>query len=327
MNAGNLKRLLIAALLVLACGPAAAIIVLLAPGDAIDFNADSTDDLLALDSGSITSIRQQNGTLFATLADQSPGTGWGDVTLSIVQGLNYSDPMGSQVPQSFPGVFDDIFIYKTPSGQFYKLRDQGPNTSSGITVEWELVGSGAPPPPTASFTSESFDIVAGFADTSTGSAASWAWDFGDGNTSTSQNPTHVYAGAGTFNVCLIASNAGGDSPEVCQNVTITEEPSTLVARGSGLDLDNDKLDDLLVEQDLGCGSDSPNRFAPHSGAQAGALLQDYRDVVLADAQGAPLSAQLFCHPEADFETTMVVNSSNGFTYKVWTPQNDLGGVR
>jgi len=327
MTMHNLKHLLIAALLVLACWPAAAVIVLLAPGDTIDFNTDATVDLLALDSGSLTSIRQQNGTLLAILADQSPGTGWSDVTLSIVQGLNYSDPPGSQVPQSIPGVADDIFIFKTPDQQFYKLRDQGPNTGSGITVEWEFVGSGAPPPPTASFTFSSFDIVAEFTDTSTGLPASWDWDFGDGNSSTSQNPTHVYTGAGTFNVCLIASNTGGDSPQVCQNVTITEETSTTVGQGAGLDLDNDALDDILVEADAGCGAGNPNRFAPANGAEAGALLQDYRTVVLADAQGASLNANPFCHPEADFETTMVVNSSNGFTYKLWTPENDPSGVR
>jgi len=328
MNARSLKRLLIVALLALACGPAVAVVVVLAPGDTIDFNADSTTDLLALDAGSITSIREQNGTLLAQLADQAFGTAWDDVTLSLVQGLNYATgASGGEVPQSIPGLFDDIFIYKTPDENFYKLRDQGSNDSSGISVEWEFVGSGAPPPPTASFTFESFDIVAEFTDTSTGSAAAWDWDFGDGNISTSQNPAHAYAGAGTFNVCLIASNTGGDSPQVCQNVTITLETSTTVAQGFGLDLDNDSLDDILVESDAGCGAGSPNRFAPANGAEAGALLQDYRTVGLANAQGAALSANPFCHPEADFEITMVVNSSQGFTYKVWTPENDPSGVR
>lgn len=327
MNVQNLKRFLLVALLALAWGPAAAVIVTLAPGDTIDFNSDATDDLEAVGAGGVTAIRELNGTLLAKLAEQSPGTGWDDVTLTIVQGLNYaSGAAGGEVPQSFPG-FPDIFIYQTPDEQFYKLRDQGPNNASGIAVEWEFVGSGAPPAPVASFTSESFDIVASFTDTSTGDPASWQWDFGDGGTSSSQNPSHVYAGAGVFNVCLIASNAGGDSPQVCQNVTITEEASTAIAQGSGLDLDNDSLDDLLVEANMSCGAGSPNRFAPQNGAQAGALNQDYRTVVLADAQGAKVSDQAFCHPEADFQTTMVVNSSNGFFYKIWTPENDGSGVR
>ncbi len=44
----------------------------------------------------------------------------------------------------------------------------------------------------------------------------WYWNFGDGNTSTAQHPTHSYATAGTYSVCLItvAVNAAG---ERCKN--------------------------------------------------------------------------------------------------------------
>lgn len=42
-----------------------------------------------------------------------------------------------------------------------------------------------------------------------GTIASWLWDFGDGNTSTLQNPTHVYLTAGTFNVTLSVSDTIG----------------------------------------------------------------------------------------------------------------------
>lgn len=40
-----------------------------------------------------------------------------------------------------------------------------------------------------------------FTDNSTG-AYSWLWDFGDGSTSTQQNPIHVYNSTGTYNVTL-----------------------------------------------------------------------------------------------------------------------------
>jgi len=48
----------------------------------------------------------------------------------------------------------------------------------------------------------------------------YAWDFGDGNTSTEENPTHAYAASGFYNVCLTASNSGG-SNEVCQTVNVS----------------------------------------------------------------------------------------------------------
>lgn len=45
----------------------------------------------------------------------------------------------------------------------------------------------------------------------TSGATSYAWDFGDGQTSTEQNPTHTYATPGIYNVKLVASNANGSN--------------------------------------------------------------------------------------------------------------------
>ena len=42
----------------------------------------------------------------------------------------------------------------------------------------------------------------------------WLWSFGDGNTSTIQNPTHSYAANGTYTVQLIATNTIGSDPEI-----------------------------------------------------------------------------------------------------------------
>ena len=53
---------------------------------------------------------------------------------------------------------------------------------------------------------------AAFADTSKAvpdPATSWYWDFGDGNFSILQNPVHNYLIAGTYQVMLVAYNAGG----------------------------------------------------------------------------------------------------------------------
>jgi gliding motility-associated-like protein len=47
-----------------------------------------------------------------------------------------------------------------------------------------------------------------FTDLSTGTVTSWQWLFGDGGTSTVQNPTHVYEDTGYFDITLIVCNAG-----------------------------------------------------------------------------------------------------------------------
>ncbi|MDQ1255245.1 MAG: hypothetical protein QG646_4524, partial [Euryarchaeota archaeon] len=48
-----------------------------------------------------------------------------------------------------------------------------------------------------------------FIDKSRGDPTSWNWDFGDGNTSTEQNPTNVYGAVGRYNVTLTVTNAAG----------------------------------------------------------------------------------------------------------------------
>ena len=61
------------------------------------------------------------------------------------------------------------------------------------------------------------------ADTSTGGApTSWLWNFGDGFTSTGQNPTHTYNKGGLFTVKLTATNsAGSDTESKTGLITVT----------------------------------------------------------------------------------------------------------
>jgi gliding motility-associated-like protein len=54
-------------------------------------------------------------------------------------------------------------------------------------------------------------LTVNFQDLSSGGAVSWQWDFGDGNTSITQNPVHTYTNYGSFTVTLIASNIFGCS--------------------------------------------------------------------------------------------------------------------
>jgi PKD repeat protein len=61
-----------------------------------------------------------------------------------------------------------------------------------------------------------------FIDLSAGSPTAWLWDFGDGTTSTVQDPTHLYAAPGTYTVTLTVTTAGGDVMTVALDyITVT----------------------------------------------------------------------------------------------------------
>ncbi|MFA5212285.1 MAG: PKD domain-containing protein, partial [Methanoregula sp.] len=70
---------------------------------------------------------------------------------------------------------------------------------------------------TANETTGTVPFTVRFTDTSTNSPENWAWEFGDGSTSTEQNPVHTYTAAGTYTVNLSASNADGSTTNVKAN--------------------------------------------------------------------------------------------------------------
>jgi len=58
-----------------------------------------------------------------------------------------------------------------------------------------------------------------FTDLSYGDPVSWIWSFGDGTSSTAQNPGHVYNSTGTYTVCLTIETASGCTDDFCMVVT------------------------------------------------------------------------------------------------------------
>ena len=74
--------------------------------------------------------------------------------------------------------------------------------------------------PRADFTFATRNLLVAFEDTTDGRTTSWRWDFGDGNTSSRQNPTHTYAEPGTYAVTFRATNTLG-SDEVTKFVQVT----------------------------------------------------------------------------------------------------------
>lgn len=58
-------------------------------------------------------------------------------------------------------------------------------------------------------------------------ATVYSWDFGDGNSSEEENPTHIYAAGGDYDVTLTASNAAGTSATRTESLSLTDPNSQL----------------------------------------------------------------------------------------------------
>lgn len=76
--------------------------------------------------------------------------------------------------------------------------------------------------PTANFTNNNATVgsATNFTDQSTGNIVSWQWSFGDGNTSTEQNPTHTYSNDSVYTVTLITANNNSCKDTIQKQVVV-----------------------------------------------------------------------------------------------------------
>ena len=111
---------------------------------------------------------------------------------------------------------------------------------AGRINAFKAVGIEPPPsPPVADFsaspTTGQAPLTVTFTDQSAGSATSWTWSFGDGGSSTAQNPVHTYTAAGTYTVSLtVEGPAGQDIETKIDFITATEPPQPDLAGVTGI---------------------------------------------------------------------------------------------
>jgi PKD repeat protein len=106
--------------------------------------------------------------------------------------------------------------------------------------------------PVADFQAQTDGLTARFLDASTGSPASWLWNFGDCDVnallceSADQNPTHTYKSAGTYKVVLTAKNAAGQTAKT-KFVTVSLGDPPVAA----FEFQANKFDVVFVDRSTG----------------------------------------------------------------------------
>lgn len=92
-----------------------------------------------------------------------------------------------------------------------------------LSFDWTIPNS-----PMVVFTQDATEICAGesiqFTDQSTNNPTSWNWNFGDGNASTEQNPSHTYQNGGTYTVSLEVANTDASNSISQFNLITVNQP-------------------------------------------------------------------------------------------------------
>lgn len=108
------------------------------------------------------------------------------------------------------------------------------------------------------------------------SISSYQWSFGDGGTSTQQNPTHTYAQPGTYTVTLTVNCGGNCSDTKTQTVTVLAQPTcnftfTTVCSGSATQFTSTASGEGITsyQWNFGDGQTGSGATASHTYAQPG----------------------------------------------------------
>ena len=94
-----------------------------------------------------------------------------------------------------------------------KSTSDGGLTQSGFAASW-ICETALPNVDFVTSETVSCDGTIDFTDLSTQSPIDWDWDFGDGGSSTLENPSHTYSANGIYTVTLTATNAVGSGTEI-----------------------------------------------------------------------------------------------------------------
>ncbi len=113
-------------------------------------------------------------------------------------------------------------------------------SGAGGTSEKTISITANPPAPaanmTASPTSGKAPFTVQFTSTSTGTISSYLWSFGDGSTSTAQNPSHTYTATGTYFAALTVTGPGGSSEKTITITAYTSPVANITASPTSGDI-------------------------------------------------------------------------------------------
>lgn len=142
--------------------------------------------------------------------------------LYIYDGASTTSPLigtytGTSIPTSITSTSNRLMLLMT--------TDEGAN-QSGFVASWSC--NMPTTPPVCNFLvsdSVSCEGNINFTDNSLNGATNWLWDFGDGNTSTLQDPSHYYNSNGVYNVKLIVSNIIGYDSIIKNSIITINKPA------------------------------------------------------------------------------------------------------
>lgn len=194
-------------------------------------------------------------TVFGTTADVDIShTYSGDLVVKLVSAQGTQVTLQSNVGGSNDDIVrsftSESFNGEVATGDWTLQVEDTAAADTGTINGWSLtlsaIGEVSPQPPRASFDVETQGLTVNFIDSSTDSnndITQWSWSFGDGATSSDQNPMHVYAASGNYDVELTVTDSEGNTSTSTQTVVVSDVELEITLKRAN----KSRLDTMRVE--------------------------------------------------------------------------------
>lgn len=149
----------------------------------------------------------------------------------------------------------------------------------------------------ASLVSGIVPMLISFTDLTINTPTSWLWSFGDGTTSTLQNPTHTYNTAGSFTVSLTATNGYGSDTETKTGYITITDPGGLPTYGAPSSLNGYAIGGALQVTAEGFTFGGGVRQYPITTGDYTVYTRDGLELALTQCAGNP-GKTIYIHPSA-----------------------------
>jgi len=263
----------------------------------------------------LVTINESPSLTVSTTPENGTGSSDGTATVSISGGYSPYDITweNSETTETITGL----------SGGNYDVTVDDAN---GCTAEATATVNTVLLPPVTGFTADVTEgcapLTVNFTDTSTNNPVSWSWDFGDGSTSSEQNPTNTFSDPGTYTVELSASNADGSDNET-MIITVYENPE--VNLGADIDAcvgETITLDAGVYDDYIWTGGETTQTVELTNDADYGVTVTDVNgcqgsDEIVVDFHELPTvdlgNDQTICEGDS-----VILDAGTGFDSYAWS---------
>ncbi|MGY6562501.1 MAG: PKD domain-containing protein [Luteibaculaceae bacterium] len=162
-----------------------------------------------------------------------------------------------------------------------------------------------------------------FTNNTPGTGNQFVWNFGDGNTSTATNPSHVYLAQGNFTINLSATTPAGCLGSTERSLNVTRPDIDLVLQNLSFEVQGSFLYPVL--QVINLSNTNITQFTIEAGLLNGSKIVEtwFGNLPIGALLNLTANTGLFYQPERQQQLCVTIGNANGLNFDLSPENNSL----